>query len=58
MRGKPGGIKTDGYSVDAGAKYNHRELVAFLLRCAKRRREPEADFDTRCPTQALVPKNT
>lgn len=29
MRGKPGGIKTDGYSVDAGAKYNHRELVAF-----------------------------
>ncbi len=29
MRGKPGGIKTDSYSVDKGAKYNRREIVAF-----------------------------
>ena len=29
MRGKPGGIKTDSYSVDKGAKFNRRELVAF-----------------------------
>ncbi|MBP5621885.1 MAG: hypothetical protein J6X44_07710, partial [Thermoguttaceae bacterium] len=29
MRGKPGGIKTDSYSVDKGASFNRRELVAF-----------------------------